>query len=213
MTPRSFMSEHTVEYALVYQIVRILSPYYRKIIPIYLWMNREGNKRGISGLSNRHFSLSVIYPRRPKVHDAGHGPLYVKFNDLILTSAAAYQKNNIPVFAGVPLVADLDSFDLDAPCAWFELLGHEYSNGDSHLKLSLSGNLLEPLPGYSPVVGPIDEESIIKTVSTKSRLKSWEEWVEVIRDVKKASRPPYRGRFLLFGGAYKPFYLLLGAGL
>ena len=64
--PVSFMSEHTVEYALVPKMIGILAPQFPRVIPIYFWATREGSR--ISRLCDVSGKVRVIavFPRRPQ---------------------------------------------------------------------------------------------------------------------------------------------------
>lgn len=209
MAHTSFMSEHTAEYALVNEIVRILSRRYSSITPIYLWLSREGSSNAVRSLAHRHFKVVAVYPRRPKVQSPGSGSMRIKFNNTVLIAAREYHNRGIPVLMGSPLVSDLASFRTGTSCTWFRLAGHDSPTGDWHATVALGGELIESLPERSPIAGPLDHDSIISYVSSSAIDAEWPEWLRTIRETRKSSRFLEDRSFLWFGRTYKPFYLLL----
>ncbi len=63
----SFISEHTAEFILVPKLVNILSKTFSDIIPIYLWLTREGSNMAKSCTKDVKFQIISVFPRRPKV--------------------------------------------------------------------------------------------------------------------------------------------------
>lgn len=209
MTFTSFMSEHTIEYALVSHLRRIFSERFGRIIPIYLWLTREGDNMALESIAGDLFSLIAVFARRPKVVSPDQETILVNFNSSVLRAAYEHRARGIPVFAGVPLLTSLRDFHLDVDCAWFEVFGQEEEDEDLSLELSLAGDLIKPIPVRSPIRGPIVEEEVARVASEQSKMAEWRKWVSHIRDARKALRDPFRSDFMWFGRAYRPFYLLL----
>jgi hypothetical protein len=211
MTTISFMSEHSIEYCLVLHLVRVLSSHYKQVVPFYYWKYREGNNIARSSICYMPYILVAVYPRRPKVESASHGPLEFKFNSQVLLSAKEYRLRGILVLAGMPLISGLGSYKLDSPCVWFEIIENNDFKGDLHIYSNIDGELVEPLPLSSPVMGHIGLEEIPDLVINNSELFDWPTLVNKIDEVRIASRRLFGPSAPWFSGGYKPFYILLGA--
>ena len=67
MSLESFISEHTSEYILVPNIVRRLTQKFNQVIPVFLWLTREGNTTALEMMDGKQIRLLTAFPRRPKV--------------------------------------------------------------------------------------------------------------------------------------------------
>src|SRR3972149_3591889 len=133
------MSEHTVEYALVTDLVRMLRPAFQDTVPMYVWFTREGNNTGAQGFWEKQFRLVSVFPRRPKVRFHGDDEILMKVNSSVLRQGNAARSLGIPVLAGVPLVSDLASYRIDSQCAWFFIDGTGQDDEDHEIRLTRHG--------------------------------------------------------------------------
>jgi len=205
----SFLSEHSAEYALVHDVVRLLTPAFPSIVPIYLWMTREGNNAARDSLGNLPLGIVCVYPRRPKVFAPRQQVLHIKINAHVLYTARAYQEVGVPVLAGIPLVADLYQYRIDSPCAWFELIGDDGPHDDVVQSLSLSGNIAGRRELPPSVRGPLGPTEPLNTIREKLRIAPWDVWLDRIRSVRKTDIPYSGTQRPWFAGAYSPFFLLV----
>ncbi len=202
----SFMSEHTVEYALVNSIVKHLSPEFPVIVPMYPWLTREGNSLAKECFRDRRVRLVSVYPRRPKVSNPGDTNILVKFNSFILRKSFVARSVGMPVFAGVPLISDLVSYRIDAYCLWFSLYGDERDNRDLEVFLSTSEEYTDKVGSLEAIRGPIEGTAILEDIKANSNEDNWENWLDTIRFMRNQEE---EGRSSLYGPTYKPFYLVL----
>lgn len=206
----SFMSEHSTEYALVNSIVKHLSVEFPIIIPIYLWLTREGNNLGKDCLLGRQVRLISVFPRRPKVSFPGQGEILVKFNSSILGWASAAQSLGIPVFAGVPLVSDLSAYRFNTHCSWFYLLGYEFARFDIEILLSRKGEFIDHSISHEEFLcGPLDRQAILEHTRNNSGRDQWQTWLEKIRSIREILAGRDFSMYGIYGATYKPFFLVL----
>lgn len=202
----SFMSEHTAEYALVNDIVSRLSSAFPETVPMYLWLNREGNSMGQRTLKGRAVKLTAVFARRPKVTSPGDDHILVKFNSSILHHAFLARSFGIPVLAGVPLISDLSRFSIKAKCAWFILDGSRTDKGDLEILLSSGGEVTNHFGPLNVMRGPSSTSEIIREINGLAIEGSWNSWLAVIREIRSQLREQHYFGFLQ---TYKPFYLVM----
>jgi hypothetical protein len=204
----SFLSEHSVEYALVPNLVRQLTATFQDVIPIFFWSTREGNTT--AGCSFRDVPVKIlsIFARRPKISASRPESIFMKINSQLLEYATRAQKAGIPTLAGIPLAASLEAFGLHSSCCWFQLNGTSGDIGDQFVEISLdgttfavsntsNGRLHDPLSGTQ-----------IQAIASNSRVFSWENAVDIIRSLRTDEESTVR--YFNFGG-YKPFHLILSS--
>ena len=208
--PIGFLSEHSVEFVLVPQLISILSKTYSNIVPFYFWAAHEGNSVSHSCDTGEYIRLIAVYPRRPKVSHPHDSEILIKFNAALFEKAREYEQSGIPVFAGVPRVSSIMDFRLNTPCSWFEILGAEGPT-DIEGTISLESEERWAIPNNDVIRGPLSKEQLVNSVKSRSALMRWDEAIRHIREVRKTKN--YTHFFTdLFGGrfgGYKPFYLML----
>ncbi|NQT93803.1 MAG: hypothetical protein HQ559_13675 [Lentisphaerae bacterium] len=209
MSPTSFMSEHTAEYALVPDLVAQLAERFPTIIPLYFWATREGSRVGRESLIDAPVRVVAAFARRPKVFDPGDERILVKINDVLFAAAQAGEQVGIPVLAGVPLVNSLVEFSTGVRCAWFHIAATPSSAWEAEFWIPVSGeegiNHLELPQG---VAGPLTGADVVDAVDSQCRDLCWEEALYAMRHVKSAGGYQHP----LFGGGYRPFFLMMVQG-
>ena len=206
MRPTSFISEHTAEYALVCDLVAILSREHPNVIPVYFWTTREGSTVASKSVGTCKVRVVAAYARRPKVTDPTNTAILMKVNSLLLQAGAAGMEAGSPVFAGVPLAAGLLQFSLKTPCCWFHLKDDSPEDRDINIQISLSGQRQEGDLDSSGVAGPLTIDEILTVVRQHTRPMCWDEAICCIRHIRSRGEIGMRGFF--FSG-YRPFYLIL----
>ena len=206
MHPTSFISEHTAEYALVRDLVGILSREHATVIPVYFWATREGACVASTSVGPRMLRVVTAYARRPKVVDPTDNAILMKVNSLLLQAGAVGLQAGSPVFAGVPLAAGLLQFNIETPCCWFHVQDAAPDDRDVEIQISLSGQRQDKGAGSSGVVGPLAADDILSLIRQHARPMCWHEAVDCMRRVRSSGEIGMRGFF--FSG-YRPFYLIL----
>ncbi len=202
----SFMSEHTAEYALVTDIIDRLSSTFTEIVPMYLWLSREGNRMGRKAFENREIKLVAIFPRRPKVAIPDEDHILVTFNSSIQRFAYLARSLGIPVLAGVPLIVDLSSYRIDSKCRWFALEGSKSRDSRFEIIIGHRGEITDKFGPYETVHALSDTKEIVREIHSIARKETWDSWLSIIREIR------YRldeRRYSWFPGPYKPFYLVI----
>ncbi len=202
----SFMSEHTVEYALVGDIVSRLKSAFPNVSPIYLWLNREGNSMGLKAFEGKEVKLVAVFPRRPKVNHPGQDHILVKCISAVLCHAFRARAVGIPVLAGVPLISDLSSFRIDSECRWFIVDGSMSGKRDLEILLSKSGEIVDHKGSLNTVRGPSKTSEIVQEIKKIALENSWGFWLHIIREIRmRLDEQGYPWSL----GSYKPFYLVI----
>jgi len=201
------MCEHTAEYALIPNLIAILSQRFQKIVPIYFWTRREGSSMARLSAAGTKVRIIAVFARRPKVLTPNDDEIFVKFNQHLFEITSNAAKVSIPVLAGVPLVTSLMDFGLHTNCAWFHLKETALKE-DTLLRLSLDCNIITGKTSDQSITGPLREEQILECICHQTQQSSWDDAIQRIRIVRSDSED--LGAFYgLFGSGYKPFYMLL----
>lgn len=198
--PTAFASEHTLEYALLFDLVRILSPLEFRIVPFFFWASREGSPKGRGSFPDSTLRLLAVFPRRPKVQ-AGNPLVHVKFNAEVQEDAERLSRAGIPVVCGAPRGRSLEDCYLGCACAWFSIA--HATDDDIGVDLD-SGIRVESSDG-SPIIGPLHEDCLRGVVEGTSPVR-WSEALDAIFRVRPGGK---RSSGLWGPHGYKPFYLAL----
>ena len=62
----SVISDHTAEYVLVPKLVSMFGSEYKSVVPLYVWLRREGGKLSRNVHAADEFRSFTLFPRRPK---------------------------------------------------------------------------------------------------------------------------------------------------
>jgi hypothetical protein len=97
-------------------------------------------------------------------------------------------------------------FSLDVRCAWFSLSG--ILDFDVYYQLLLDGTVDNQSHKSTAVYGPLQESKIVGDILKRSREMTWNDAIEHLRLIRRAS-PHGREFRVIYGGGYHPFSLLL----
>jgi hypothetical protein len=132
----SFLSEHSVEYALVPNLVGHLTVKFRSVIPIFFWSTREGNATARSSFHDVPVRILSVFARRPKISASHPNLIFMKINTQLLVYATKSAQHGIPTLTGIPLADSLQAFGLHSPCCWYKLNRGAGDIGDQSVKVS-----------------------------------------------------------------------------
>jgi hypothetical protein len=197
----AFISEHTAEYILAPQLIAVLAKHFLKVIPLYFLSTREGSNVSRRCDQSQYLRIVNVFARRPKIEVPGQPRVEVKFNSKLFDTASLSAYFGIPTFAGVPLFSSIMELTLAARCAWFFLSGT--NDVDVYYHLLLNGTVDNQSKQSPAVEGPLNEEEIIEKVNESCRLMQWDEAIDRLKVIRRASGGS------IYGGGYHPFTLLL----
>jgi hypothetical protein len=201
----SFLSEHSVEYVLVPNLVGQLATVFRAI-PIFFWASREGNITAQRSFRDLPVRILSVFARRPKISASRPKSIFMKINVQLLEYAAKGAVAGIPTLAGIPLTASLQNFGLDCSCCWFRLNGLVGDTGDQIVEIPLDERTVAfRNASNSRLHGPLSD-SQIQAIASSCSASTWKDAVDKVRSLRADTKTT--GRYLYFGG-YKPFHLIL----
>ncbi|WP_155625912.1 hypothetical protein [Burkholderia vietnamiensis] len=210
----SFLSEHSVEYAIVPRAVSVLKGAFDNVVPLYFWKTREGN--GLSAALNADVTVRVLalFPRRPKLADLDDSaPLFGKINSEIFEFSAVASKFGIPVAVGLPLVRNIQQLGRNPRIAWIQIVSGNVDaqlESDVHLMFSEKEGLAA-LDGLLPEsLSMMEELDLPRIISSNSVRLTWHEAAEAMSELRATSEGyRYALRFLGGGAQYRPVYLMV----
>jgi len=213
----SFLSEHSVEYAIVPRAVSVLKGAFDNVVPLYFWKTREGN--GLSEALNADVTVRVLalFPRRPKLADLDDSaPLYGKINAEIFEFSAMASKFGIPTAVALPLVRNIRQLGRDPRIVWIQIVPGNVDaqlESDVHLMFSDKEELVA-LDGSLPKSLSVMEESDLpRIISSNSARLTWHKATEAMSELRATSeRYRYALRFFGGGAQYRPVYLIVFEG-
>ncbi len=203
MSLESFISEHTAEYILVPNIVRRLTQKFNQVIPVFLWLTREGNTTALEMMDGKQIRLLTAFPRRPKV--LSPNGIAMTLNHELIAYSERSEAAGMVVLVGVPLISSLPTLRIDAHCCWFELNGRAATKGYFLVEIGLDGNVISNHAPARALSGPLTDAGI-EDAADRCRVMPWREAVEKIREIRSIESEVHG--FPFFGG-YKPFHLML----
>lgn len=202
----SFLCEHTVEYVLVHNLVKTLCREFECVVPIFLWVTREGTSLASRGIGFRLVRIVTAYARRPKVEGTNDRTISMKINASLFQAAASGLSEGSPVLAGIPLVTNLLEFTMEASCVWFQLLTPVDSLEDVEVRLALDGARIDSDLVCPVVDGPLTTDRILSIIKNNARPTTWDNAVDLMRRIRAQGEGKQHG-FSMSG--YRPFYLVI----
>ncbi len=201
------MSEHSIEFGLVYQLTEILSDKWN-VTPLYFWRTREGNTWAQKCSHSEEIRTLAVFPRRPKIEYVDEDTIELKVNESVQEEAARLESAGIPTFYGAPLISNLLSYNLISEYMWFYVKNYQVDFNDTVLKVSKSSRKI--MDGYNFKYIEIIDEHKIREFANKSIQKTLTDIIKTIKQVMDARKNanPFQ-RFLFYGNVYKPIFLLL----
>jgi hypothetical protein len=199
--PMSFMNEHSAEFILVPDLVSVLAPAFERVIPTYLWLNREGGRLARECLGNRSVRVVTAYARRPKVLHAGDCTVTIRVNPELYEAAAKGAERGSPVLAGVPVVNSLEDLALGVSCRWLLLDPKPKRGLQEDVRLDAATGKAELLTGLSEM----SATDLVRT-ALAARPMAWHEAVETMRSFRELDEA---GSRWWWRPVYRPFHLIL----
>jgi hypothetical protein len=201
----SFISEHSAEYVLVPDIVRRLTGKFARVMPIFLWLSREGNSTALRMMAGKRVRLLTAFPRRPKVLAGSEDRITMKVNRELPRYSAASADAGIAVVVGVPLVSSLSTLRVETECCWFELSGCATTGRDYFVEIGRDGTVISNDAPAGALSGPLSDAQI-EDAANRCEAMPWGLAVEKVRRVRSLQA---ESRGYPFFGGYKPFHLML----
>lgn len=203
---KSFLSEHTAEYCLTYNLCRILRDLY-EVTPLYFWCSREGSRIAQECDCGQLLRVLAMYARRPKILRPRDESITIKVNSSLFNRAGYLSENGIPTICAVPRISAIHDFRIDTPCSCFRILPQGLTHSDVEFKLILHENrVLGGLP--DGLIGPVEAADILDLIGKEAKAVTLQDAIMIFkrRDGEGPGPPP---SFLWFGQNYKPVYFLL----
>ena len=204
----SFISEHSVEYFVSSRISVILSREHKRVVPIYFWSSREGGVISREIHSQRKLRLLAVFPRRPKIDITQSDIVYGKINDTLIRFSDVAQSFGIPTIFCFPIISSLVDISSDFECLWLTVRSKEYSDRQFNvhkksLKISFNAKQENGIQLLNPFA--------ILEMASESKIYEWDEAIERIRILRKATLGDERFSIMWFWGGhqYKPIYVLI----
>jgi hypothetical protein len=201
----SFLTERTVEYAILPRLLSYLKQRFGAAVPMYFWATREGNSVAQELHANQRFRVLVVFARRPKVlADRQH--MLGKINQELFEFADRAFVHGLPSIAAYPAVRDLFELGGAFQTYWIPLMGLPHQ--DALFKV----NLLRPDIGPEPFDGcqlPFWQLEDLGDAVAAATVLIWRDAMRAIRDVRHAHRVIPGVGFLGGGGSYMPVYILV----
>jgi hypothetical protein len=195
----SFISEHTAEFVLVPQLTKILRQKFEVVVPIFPWLNREGNTFARSIHKQDKFHIVGLYSKRPKLNEESD-KFVIKINHEFIAGASQASKVNIPMIVGCPLIKKLWDLNENTNCIWIKLTEttKDFYYIECEDKLSNKLNFLQNTEIFNK------NDDLLNFVVKNSKKVDYENFIYDIRNIR-ANSPVF---FMGFG-IYKPVYFLL----
>ena len=195
------MSEHSTEFILVHDLIKILQTEFSTITPLYYWASREGGINSKNCFIQKAIQVLAFYPRRPKIDYPGSGSVQVKINELLSHRKQYLESKGISVIAGVPLADQLDDIHFGTSCLWFDISPDEI---DRVFTIDLSSGSLS-----GDVPRTLDKEGILRIINRYSLPMPWSSVISILKEMGTRSENRYTPWNRMSGDLYKPVYLVL----
>jgi hypothetical protein len=196
----SFVSEHTIEYVLVPQLIKILRQQYKVVVPIYPWITKEGSNLSKAIHKNDLFKMIGLFPRRPKFLETDNNKIFIKINLELLESYQEASKFNVPLIAGCPLIRNLWELEDEIECVWINL--NVWANDSFLLETSidLANDKKHPNSFFE------SDKMILDYFNENCKSLNFNQALDIIKTLKNSGVNKLRS---FFGTIYKPTYFLL----
>lgn len=190
----SFISEHTAEFLLVPQMQATLQKSFWSVIPLFVWVTREGSNFARREMAGRKFRVCALFPRRPKIDR--DGKIFLKLNEQVLFAAENLHLIGIPVFAGIPILSHLTDLNVDCECNWYQLL----PGGAGDVTIPITSEVDEP---YSDFLNQIFINELSTNILRDAIIFEYGEAIEHIRFVKT------NFSMGMYTSVYKPIFFFM----
>jgi hypothetical protein len=198
----SFISEHSLEYIVVPNICKILRAKYKRIIPIYYWVTREGNTLSRNLHSNIRVRILAVFPRRPKIDSNHSDVIFGKLNNSILHFAGAAKSIGIPTIFCMPIVKSFLDISEDSECLYLDVLKH--NEEDIHFHVNNKDDVFSIDSEQKANLTILDSSAILK-IQASGKMMNWDEANLNMNQLRNVN--DIYSRFWM--SQYKPVYLIL----
>lgn len=210
MEPRSFISEHSIEYLVVLKVLNELHKEFGHISPLYFWRTREGSSLARNCLTYG-IRMIAVYPRRPKVLEVGSNVITFKINDYVRNNSIYLSSQGIPCFYSGPIISTLDAYDINCDCFISKSARvHEYNNYKS---INMPDAYITFVKEKSEIfcANMNDNIDIISfpemlSFARQSKQMTWQKALEIIRELNMVSSD-----YMFFKSLaqYKPIFFII----
>ncbi len=199
--PTSFICEQSAEYILARRLHDLLLSSGVSPLLLHFSRTREGSRIAAECMNNVRANLAAVFARRPKVRRPKDELVTIKINGGLFNAAAAAEEYGVPLLVGAPLVNDMLSLGMNAPCIWF-LLKADHNQDDVEIRMQIvDASVHSDIP--SCIQGPLEDDDIRRLIISSRTLYSWGEIVCAATAVRHAMPSgPY-------GPLYRPFVVVV----
>jgi hypothetical protein len=147
-----------------------------------------------------------VFARRPKIFFPDDLAVIMKVNRMLFRAADISYEVGSPAFVGIPLASSLMQLTMQVHCSWFRLPLTNGAVGDMEFTIPVDGSLATG--SVPPLEGPLDTLGIFEAARA-GRAMLWDDVVKAMGNIRDYSS---ESGHWLFGGGYRPFFILLGTG-
>lgn len=200
--PTGFMNERSLEYFIIPELIKTLTPLCKRAVPVFFWKTREGGKISSEVHSSKVVKIIAVFARRPKLV-TGSMAIEGKLNHEIIRFAHKAQLFGIPTVAGFCAARSL--FDLEKEFIhWLSPIEAD-PNGDTFFLEDKDTHRLIKFGG-SPI-STIPPELLAEHLLSKANGMSFDQGVKAMSELRRELT--HFQFFPGFGSAYKPVYILI----
>jgi hypothetical protein len=198
----SFISEHSLEYIIVPNICNIISAKYKRIIPIYYWATREGNRMSDALHCNLRVRILSIFPRRPKIENVDSDYIHGKLNKSILRYAEVANSIGIPTIFCMPLVKSFIDISNECECLYLDCL--KFNDVDLHFRVNYRDKAFNIESEYKSYLTILDETKILEKMASGT-IMNWNDANQNMKQLRHVNEE----YSLFWMSQYKPIYFLV----
>ena len=199
--PTSFICEQSAEYVLTRRLNDLLLSSAASPLLLHFSGTREGSRIAAECMDHVRANVAVVFARRPKVRRPRDEFVTIKINDGLFNAAEAAEKYGVPVLVGAPVVNNMLSLGMNAPCIWFQLKADQ---NQGHIEIQIhaaDASVHTDTPPY--IQGPLADDDICRLITSSRTFCLWDEIVCAVTAVRHAMPSG------LYGPLYKPFIVVV----
>jgi hypothetical protein len=197
----SFICEQSAEYILTRRLNDLLSSSGASPLLLHFCRTREGSRIAAECMNSVKANVAGVFARRPKVRRPRDELVTFKINSELFNAAEVAEEYGIPLLVGAPLVNDMLSLRMSAPCMWF-LLKADHNQGDVEIQIQTADtSVRSEVP--SRVHGPLGDDDICDLIIGSRTFCLWDEVICATTAIRHAMPSG------LYGPLYKPFTVVV----
>lgn len=166
----SFLSERTVEYALVPLVQSALEQKFGRSVPLFYWKSREGNRVSSSVNDGPYFKILAMFARRPKI-TAREYILEGKINGELFEFSRAAMERGIPTIAGFPAISSIWKLYESLRVHWIQI--EPTTEGDVVFQVRILPSSPSKLKSREFPLKTLSLDQIAETVDVLAEVYSW----------------------------------------